>query len=405
MKPKRTTVRRDGREVTVWPTTVRGRIVWRFGWRDDSGRWRQTTRATKAEAEHAAFEHLGERSTGGLQWSQLPAADRRWLEDVRRLARDDDRAAVLAFLRGRQRSQGVTEAVAAFFAHKIAESGETRHIVQMRRDLDHLAASMGGAMLADVSLDALKAWWADRSGSAGRHRQQGIRRTLVSFWRWARVEGLAGPDPVTVAERLPSLSVGPGKLRVLDPVELRVVLGAVDLEFLPWILFGAFAGMRPEEISPTDDKPGLLWDHIDWRFNVIRLPAEVAKVRRARVIPIVPTLRAWFAHIGAAPHWTGRVCRRNPSSVSPRETTRLGKVLDAEFERTEGWPADALRHSFGSYRNAMIRSLAQVAEEMGTSETMLHRHYHAPRTVEEGEAWFAVMPPAAVTETGTSAAV
>jgi hypothetical protein len=34
----------------------------------------------------------------------------------------------------------------------------------------------------------------------------------------------------------------------------------------------------------------------------------------------------------------------------------------------------------------------EVAGEMGTSVKMLQMHYHNPRTVEEGEAWFAMRP-------------
>jgi len=82
---------------------------------------------------------------------------------------------------------------------------------------------------------------------------------------------------------------------------------------------------------------------------------------------------------------TGAVCLRNPSEED--ETLRLGKVV---FK--DGWPQDALRHSYGSMRNAMLRNLPQVAEEMGTSETMLRRHYHNPRTLEEGTEWFALRP-------------
>lgn len=70
------------------------------------------------------------------------------------------------------------------------------------------------------------------------------------------------------------------------------------------------------------------------------------------------------------------------------ETKRLGELV---FET--GWPKDALRHSYGSYRNAVIRSLSQVAEEMGSSEDMLRKHYHNPRSKAEGEAWFNLRPP------------
>ncbi len=57
-----------------------------------------------------------------------------------------------------------------------------------------------------------------------------------------------------------------------------------------------------------------------------------------------------------------------------------------------GWPQDSLRHSYGSFRNALIRNLPQVAEEMGTSETILRCHYHNPITLKEGEEWFALRP-------------
>jgi hypothetical protein len=62
------------------------------------------------------------------------------------------------------------------------------------------------------------------------------------------------------------------------------------------------------------------------------------------------------------------------------ETVRLGREV---FET--GWPQDSLCHSYGSYRNAVVRSLPQVADEMGTSETMLRRHYHNPNPKVEGE--------------------
>ena len=40
----------------------------------------------------------------------------------------------------------------------------------------------------------------------------------------------------------------------------------------------------------------------------------------------------------------------------------------------------------------LIRNLHQVAEEMGTSVKMLNKHYHNPKALEEGEAWFALRP-------------
>ena len=196
---------------------------------------------------------------------------------------------------------------------------------------------------------------------------------------------------MTAADRLPSLAVGPGRLRVLEPAELRLILDRVDWQFLPWVILGAFAGLRPEELAPREaSKPGLRWEHLDAAFGVIRVPAATAKTGRARIVPILPTCRAWLEAFGWEDGWTGPVVLRNPSQA--RETAKLGRLLDQAFNRAEGWPKDALRHSYGSYRNAELRALEQVAEEMGTSVAMLHRHYHQPRSAGEAKVWFGVLP-------------
>jgi hypothetical protein len=79
------------------------------------------------------------------------------------------------------------------------------------------------------------------------------------------------------------------------------------------------------------------------------------------------------------------MCEASP--VHDKTLLMLGKKVFGG-----AWPKDCLRHSYGSYRNAIVRSLPQVAEEMGTSVDMLHRHYHNPRPAEEGEKWFELLP-------------
>ena len=149
--------------------------------------------------------------------------------------------------------------------------------------------------------------------------------------------------------------------------------------------------MRPQEICPAAEKRrgkrGLHCEEIDFQFGVIRLPACVSKGgKRARIIPISPALRAGFEWAGITPGRVGAVVSADP--VKAGELRRLGREVFGK----EGWPQDALRHSYGSYRNAIVRSLEQVAEEMGTSVPMLHRHYHNPKSEAEGVEWFAVRP-------------
>jgi integrase len=240
-----------------------GVLPWRTRQSDP---WKYITKAKKADAIAAAENKLDEIETGGLIWSALPAARRRFLEAIHRDARHEDEAAVLAFL---------------------------------------------------------------------------------------------------AAAILPQYRSG--------------------------IVLQAFCGFRPEEIAPLKrkgtkkSKRGIRREEIDWQYNVIRVPGEVSKTSFPRNVPLLPAAREWLEWAGVHPGHTGPVCDENP--VESGETARLGH----EVFKT-GWPQDALRHSYGSYRNAMIRSLTQVAEEMGTSETMMKQHYHNPKTKEEGEAWFGLHP-------------
>ena len=54
--------------------------------------------------------------------------------------------------------------------------------------------------------------------------------------------------------------------------------------------------------------------------------------------------------------------------------------------------ANALRHSYASYRLADIKDAARVALEMGNSPTMLFRNYRELVTEKQAAEWFAVLP-------------
>lgn len=386
---KRSQVTRNGHTLTVFPYGKR----WRFGWREnESSPWRYVTRATKALAEAAAFEKIGELDSGGLIWSALDGETRRFHEAIHRLATPADYPAVLSFLESRRKSSEIVESVARFMDHKVSQKdGETRHLGNVRRDLEAMAKHFAGRVVVDISDADLKAWWESRTvGRSGKTRNE-ARGNLVAFWNWCVWDGIH-PKEVTAAEKLPRVELGICERRVLTPAELLAVAGAVREEWRPWLVLGAFCGLRPEEIAPVlgrlktrKNKRGLRCEEIDFKWKVIRLPAEVSKVGAPRLVPLCEAALAWLAWAGMEDGQTGPVCLTNPTEEG--ETARLGKVV---FKT--GWPQDALRHSYGSFRNAILRNLPQVAEEMGTSETMLRRHYHNPKTLEEGEEWFALRP-------------
>jgi integrase len=382
-------VSKGNTHVTVYP--YRG--GWRFAWRArESEPWKYITRPKKAEATAAAENKLDEIETGGVIWSALPAARRRFLEAIHRDTRQEDEASVLVFIAARQKSTEVVDSVARFLAWKVAKKGEeTRNLGNVRRNLEPMALHFAGRTVTDITADDLAEWWKSRCGHLKSKTRNEIRGSLVSFWNWCTLAGLFPKEVTAPADLLPRADVGKHDRRVLTPAEFKAVASAILPQFRASIVLQAFCGFRPEEVAPPKrkgmskkSKRGIRREEIDWQANIIRVPEEVTKTGFPRNVPLLPAAREWLEWAGVRPGQTGPVCDNNP--VEAGETARLGR----EVFKT-GWPQDALRHSYGSYRNAMIRALPQVAEEMGTSEAMLRKHYHNPKTREEGEAWFGLL--------------
>jgi len=388
-------VKRGNDFITVSPYVFprSKRKGWRFGYQPKPGLgnpWSYVTRMNRDDIVTSAEEILKQR-VEGLIWLDLPTPRRRFLEAVHAGCKPEDEAALLSFIASRQKSCEVGAAVAQFLAFKIHKAGEeTPHLSKVRGVLEGMAEAFAGTTVADIHRPELAEWWAARCKSAGSKRQNDIRANLVMFWLWCQSEEIIPKSSVTAAERLPTSAVEHTDPTIYTPAGFLRLARAAAPEDRPSIVLGAFAGLRPEECAPGGDKKkrkrGLRGEEIDWTFGVIRLPKEVSKGgKRARIIPMSEALKVWLEWAGVTSKTTGPVCPRNLSDSG--ETRRLGlAVFGGE------WPHDALRHSYGTYRNAILRSLQQVAEEMGTSEKMLHAHYHNPRAANEGAAWFDLRP-------------
>lgn len=381
--------------VTVYPH----RDGWRFAWYcRESHSWKYVTRVKISAARAAAEKKIDEISSGSVSWALLSPGRLRFLEAVHRETRKEDEKAVLKFLEGRQKSAEVVESVRKFMRWKIEKAGElTPNLQNLQRHLELMAEKFSGKTVIDITSDELTGWWRKQWGHRKPKTRNDARASLVAFWNWCIMETLY-PKEVTPAERIPQATLDKHERRVITPDEFMALAAAIQPQHRSTIVLLAFSGFRPEEVCPPSKKGakkkfkrGIRREEIDWEDNCIRVPDVVAKTGDPRVIPLLPTARVWLEWAGICPRQSGPVCEENLAEIG--ETKRLGEVV---FKT--GWPQDALRHSYGSYRNAIVRSLSQVAEEMGTSVTMLKKHYHNPRSRSEGEAWFGLRPP----ESGSS---
>jgi hypothetical protein len=77
--------------------------------------------------------------------------------------------------------------------------------------------------------------------------------------------------------------------------------------------------------------------------------------------------------------------------TAAKKATKLRKMVDSDAPPLH-WKQNALRHSYGSYRIAVVCDAAKVSLEMGNSPQKMFSNYRKVVTKAQGEAWFGIMP-------------
>lgn len=361
---------------------------WRVAYPDESvkGGWRYITRSTKDDAKEAGHRKAVEIANGLLDLSNLP-------EDKARLARAflDLKPTWETIERLRRESKlasiSIGEAIEKFHAFKVMEKGQdTRHLRLMKADAQSLADTVGSdTPLAKINQGHIRDWLDDMD--VGPKRRKDYRGAVVSLWRWACKQDLIEVrGSFTEPEKIPVPKIAQKEIRFFTPDEMVFLLKNVSDSYRAWLVLASFSGLRTGEIRSWTKRP-LDWSMIRLKERVIIVPAEISKNRRRKLVPVGDTLAAWLESIG--PKKSGPICHE---PAYKQETGRLGRLLDIEFERSEGWPDNALRHSFATYRVAQSKSLSKVAHEMDNSEAMLRKHYVEAASEAEAEAYFSLVP-------------
>lgn len=116
----------------------------------------------------------------------------------------------------------------------------------------------------------------------------------------------------------------------------------------------------------------------------IVVSAEKAKTASRRIVPILTGLADILATF---PRTDGRIFFTNSSETHfPRHFLRAFRAAGLAPVQ------NGFRHSFASYRLALIKSADAVALEMGNSPRKLFQNYRELVTEQDAEKWFAVRP-------------
>lgn len=199
------------------------------------------------------------------------------------------------------------------------------------------------------------------------------RTSISNLFGHARLRNHAPRDfdPLT---KIPWAKEADGEVEIYSPDELKILLENVRSEMLPYMAIAAFAGLRQAEICRLD------WNEIKGDHIVIL--GDNAKTRTKRHAPLLPNLAAWLR-----PHRQaqGAVV---PFKNVPNEIWKLTRACDVQSKH------NGLRHSFGSYRLALLKDPAPIAYEMGNTPKMVFKHYRKVVTGIEAVRWFGIYPDA-----------
>ncbi len=270
---------------------------------------------------------------------------------------------------------GITMQVAVRMFLKEAEGKSKSHAEKIERICTLLEQRFCGPLERVTPLEVDR-WLKSLKGSET--SKAGIFRYARMFFRWAHNFRLISQNPMG-GLRAPKAK----PLRnILTPVQMQVLL---QQEMPEWVfaslLLGGFAGLRTVEVQRMD------WEDVDAISGQIHIRPEVIKNTAGFDQRIVD--------------FTEPLAKRSDFFVSKEGTLVPEKITSRLFHYAreavaraaglDGWPDNALRHSFATYHLARCKSAPQTAYQMGhTSPAMVQRTYAVPAVRADWEAWWAL---------------
>lgn len=277
----------------------------------------------------------------------------------------------LRHLEATLRSCSVAGAVETFLSDKAKDGKGDRYLIELRSRLGRFVQDFGNRVIAEIQTIEVDDWL--RGLRVAPLTRNNYRRVLGTFFAYALVRRYCAENPVLQTAKAKVKST---PTMVLTPEETERLLAVASPEIVPVIAIGAFAGLRPAEISRLD------WKEIRLERGYIEVTAAKSKTASRRLVNILPNLREWL-----------QTANNRSGAVSPPNTRKLTDAARIRAGLDE-WPSNALRHGYGSYHLAEFQNAATLALEMGhTTTTTLFVHYREVVTPEAAARYWRIVPP------------
>lgn len=353
---------------------------------------KRTTRNFKTLEEAKAFaqrQEIEAMNAGARAAAEIGDNERRVLLHAREALAvygktlADAVAFYLKHLETAARSSPVSKVIDSLLAHKKTEGKSARYLADLRSRLGIFAREYGDRPIAELTAEEISQWLARLNLSPT--TTNNTRRVLAVLWNFAADRGLCAPGVMRKTIRLKASEKEPG---ILTVAEAEALLKASAPEVRAAVALGLFCGIRDDELRRMD------WSMIDWENRCVVIGAKISKVNQRRIIPLRPNALAWLLPLRQP---GGRILANGKATMEKIQRARnaagFGTPSACERDATlKPWPANALRHSYASYRLAMWPDAAALALEMGNSPAVILRHYRQLVTPAAAKAYWSLTP-------------
>lgn len=349
---------------------------WQVRFRDGNGKRKSKFCATQEEADNYAttrqleLEHFGRRALNlsdavreeALRGSELLQPYGQSLMD-----------AVLfhiAHLERTKRSCPVEQLVEKYVWDKESQQVSPLHLYDVKNRLKHFAKAFPGKLMNAFEPEEIGDWIMGLRVKP--QTKLNYRRVLHAFFTYAVRRKYADSNPVALT---PKVRVPDQEIMIYSPEDLLSLLSKADSTIIPYLVLGAFSGIRRAELLR------LKWEDIKFATSHIFIGAHIAKTRSKRIIPIADNLKVWLQ-----PYM-------NRQGKVVEDEWQLRILIEEACEKAGvRWKHNGLRHSFGTYRIAQTQDIGKTSMEMGNSPNVILKHYRQLVTVEQATSYWAIRP-------------
>ena len=340
-----------------------------------TGKWRRKFFRTQREAKIYCELREIELHNQGREGVMFPADLRvmayrasRQLEPYGKTI-DDAVAHYLKHLQIERGSVPVRQAVDELLQNRRAAGLSAVYLRDLKYRLGKFAERFGECSVASITTKEIVAWL--ESLGVGAVTRNTFRRDVRTLFSFAREHGYCAENPV--ASKATLAKERAKDVEVLSVEEARKLIAAASPGMLPYWVLGLFAGLRPSEIRK------LKWSDCDFEHALITVRS--AKTGRKRYVTMQPNLVQWLG-----PY------RCDDGKVVDPVNFRRQYALDREAAGLNDWPANCLRHSFGSYWLAQFSDINALALQMGNSPAVIEEHYRQAVRPRDAHRFWAIIP-------------